>query len=133
MEKNLDKVRWFSLSVNPNAIPILEKNLDKVCWKSLSVNVNAISILENNFDKIDWDYISMNPNAISILEKNRDKIDWYNLSRNPSICIVYDYQDMKRQRSWIHEELAMAVYHPRHVMRHMEQYNYNLCEDEELK
>ena len=37
----LDKVDWYMLSGNPNAIPILEKNLDKVNWGWLCVNPNA--------------------------------------------------------------------------------------------
>ena len=28
----IDKVSWYALSTNPNAIHILEKNLDKVSW-----------------------------------------------------------------------------------------------------
>ena len=45
VEKNLDKIDWYYLSGNINAISILEKNLSKVNRKSLSLNTNAISIL----------------------------------------------------------------------------------------
>ena len=55
------------LSFNPNAIPILEKNLDKIDWYSLSKNPNAIYILEKNPDKIDWGSLSKNPNALHLL------------------------------------------------------------------
>ena len=48
----IDKVDWYALSNNPNAIHILEKNLDKVSWYWLSDNPNAIHILEKNLDKV---------------------------------------------------------------------------------
>jgi hypothetical protein len=34
------------MSFNPNAIPILENNLDKINWFMLSRNPNAIALLE---------------------------------------------------------------------------------------
>ena len=83
LEKNLNKVNWYMLSRNPNAIHILEKNLDKVDWRWLSSNHNAIHILEKNLDKVNWDGLSENHNAIHILEKNLDKVNWYRLSKNP--------------------------------------------------
>jgi len=39
--ERLEQMNWFSLSANPNAIPLLEANLDKVCWVSLSENPKA--------------------------------------------------------------------------------------------
>ena len=30
IEKNIDKINWYELSTNPNAICILEKNIDKI-------------------------------------------------------------------------------------------------------
>ncbi len=39
--ERLEQMNWFSLSSNPNAIPLLEANLDKVCWVSLSENPKA--------------------------------------------------------------------------------------------
>ena len=55
-EKNLDKLDWNNLSLNPNAIDLLEKNLDKINWLFLSKNLNAIHFLEKNLDKIYWDF-----------------------------------------------------------------------------
>jgi hypothetical protein len=80
-----DKLDWFWLSRNPNAIDLLENNLNEVDWDALSSNPNAIHILENNLDKVDWDLLCYNPNAIHLLKNNQDKINWYWLSRNPSI------------------------------------------------
>jgi hypothetical protein len=61
-----DKVDWYQLSRNPNAIHLLEKNLDKVNWSQLSANPNAIHILEKNLDKVHWGFLSQNPNIFTI-------------------------------------------------------------------
>jgi len=83
-KKNLKKINWNMLSMNPNAITFLEKHLDKVNWSSLSCNPNAIHLLEKYPDNIDWYYLSKNPNAIHILEKYPKKINWRKLSQNPN-------------------------------------------------
>ena len=77
-----NKIDWYNLSGNLNAISILEKNLDKIDWCNLSVNINAIHLLEKNVEKIDWFWLSSNINAVPLLEKNIDKIHWGELSRN---------------------------------------------------
>jgi len=38
LEKNLNKINWWELSTNPNAIPLLEKNMDKINWRNLYNN-----------------------------------------------------------------------------------------------
>ena len=81
----LDKIDWWELSKNPNAIHLLEQNMNKINWSCISSNPNAINLLEQNMDKIDWDGLSYNPNAINLLEQNIDKIDWWHLSENPNI------------------------------------------------
>ena len=48
---------------------------DKINWYLLSRNLNAINLLEYNLDKINWDNLSENPNAIHLLEQNLDKIN----------------------------------------------------------
>jgi hypothetical protein len=94
LEKNLDKVNWYRLSKNPNAISILENNLDKVNWVGLSINPNpnAISILENNIN-------------------NLHKVDWNFLSENPSIFQI-DYDEMRENFHEMAEEIAKIVWHP---------------------
>ena len=32
LEKNLNNINWYAVSLNPSVIPMLEKNLDKVNW-----------------------------------------------------------------------------------------------------
>ena len=65
-------------------IPIykLRKWIDpnKIFWFHLSVNPNAIELLEANPYKINWYYLSGNPNAIELLKANPNKIDWSILS-----------------------------------------------------
>ena len=100
MEKNLDKVDWYYLSLNPNAIPILEKNLDNV----------------------DWSRLSRNPNAIPILEKNLDKVYWECLSENPNIFTL-NTQAMRNRCINFAEELAAYVFHPDRVFRFAYQFN----------
>ena len=41
---------------------ILKNNIDKINWFWLSLNHNAIDLLKENQDKIDWNYIARNPN-----------------------------------------------------------------------
>jgi hypothetical protein len=38
LEQNQDKINWFFLSENPNAIHLLEQNQDKIHWYRLSGN-----------------------------------------------------------------------------------------------
>ena len=57
IEKQKDKIHWYYLSYNDNAIHILEKNVDKIGWEGLSCNINAISICKNpNIFGCDYDY-----------------------------------------------------------------------------
>jgi hypothetical protein len=60
----------------------LRENPDKIDWYELSQNPNAIDLLRENPDKINWRRLSENPNAIEILRENPDKIIWFNLSQN---------------------------------------------------
>jgi hypothetical protein len=34
----MDKIDWFNLSRNSNAIHLLEENKDKICWEYFSSN-----------------------------------------------------------------------------------------------
>jgi hypothetical protein len=93
---------------------MIEKNLDKIHWDKLSMNPNAINILEKNLDKVDWIELSENPNAIHILEKNLDKVSWDGLSENSNI-FEYDYKEIKNtlyNDNGFVEELMMNRFHP---------------------
>ena len=54
------------LSLNLNAIKILEKNQNKINWYSLYSNKNAIKLLEQNQNKINWYNISKNPSIFEL-------------------------------------------------------------------
>ena len=127
LEKNQDKINWYRLSENPNAIHLLEMNLDKPnrgswlsSWSSwswrnwldwLSNRQRSLNLLKKNQYKIDWSKLSLNPNAIHLLEKhidkihwfyflekNKDKIDWYYLSMCFSNkCIAFGFSDNRYQ------------------------------------
>src|ERR1700690_2589122 len=59
-----NKINWYYLSLNPNAIDLLKQNKEKIDWSWLSQNPNAINLLKQNKEKINWDYLSQNPNAM---------------------------------------------------------------------
>ncbi len=112
---DVNKLNWYVISGNLNAIHLLEQNLDKIDWDYLSGNPNAIYLLEQNPDKINWSVLSGNPNAIHLLEKNQDKIDYEFLSRNPSI-FVYNYVELKRRmKETIAEDLMKNRFHPKNM------------------
>ena len=102
MKNNLDKIDWYSLSYNPNAIEILKNNLELICWYRLSLNPNAIELLDkkiqyenkllkndyedlNYYDRVYYFWLSQNPSALGLLKQNQNKINWNTLSYNESI------------------------------------------------
>ena len=46
-------------------------NINKLNWYGLSFNPNAIELLKENKNKINWDYLSLNENAIKLLKENQ--------------------------------------------------------------
>ena len=50
---DINKLIFFDLSENPNAMYLLEENPDNIDWTSLSKNSSSIHILEKNKDNID--------------------------------------------------------------------------------
>jgi hypothetical protein len=107
------------------------KNLDKVDWCKLSINPNAISILENNVDKVDWEVLSTNPNAIPILEKNLDKVNWGKLSLNPNAVHFFcplDYNKMEENMKPFCNELIAKTLHPKRLERICKMYNIEMEE-----
>jgi ribosomal protein L24E len=121
-----DKIEWYYLSQNPNAISILKQNPDKIHWGQLSENPNAMDLLKQNPHKIDWNRLSKNPNAMDLLKQNPDKIDWCRLSYNPNVMEIIcdlDYDVMKKSMAPFAEELTMKVFHPLRMNRIAQQYN----------
>ena len=115
-----NKVNWYYLSFNHNAIHILEQNLDKINWFNLSSNPNAIHLLEQNLDKIQWSKLSSNLNAVHILENNLDKVNWEQLSGNPNathLLFSLDYEKMKEKNKVFFENLVQKVFNPERILK----------------
>ena len=88
--KNLDKLDWWDLSRNKNAVNFLKKYPEKVIWQSACLNqspemLNWIDELysSQNLDMTNnWQFLSCNPYAISILIKYKSFIDHKNINLN---------------------------------------------------
>ena len=52
----MDKVDWYFLSMNPNAIPIMENNMGKVKWSLLPFNTGIFE-LDMDFIKTRMDIL----------------------------------------------------------------------------
>ena len=115
---DINKLNWFCLSANPNAIQLLKANPEKIDWHYLSCNPNAMQLLKNNPDKIYWEYLSYNTSfeAIELLKANPLKIHWYNLSQNPHI-FTYDYEKMRENCLLFKEDLMKERFHPRNLYK----------------
>jgi hypothetical protein len=83
----IEKINWWVLSANQEAIQLLEENYDNIDWVQLGKNPKAIKLLEKELQvrpqNIYWYSLSGNPKAFPILDKNRDKIVWSIFSGNP--------------------------------------------------
>ena len=128
---NQHRIDWDALSDNTAAIDLLTANQHRINWTGLSGNTAAIDLLTANQALIDWDSLSYNPAAMDLILANLDKASKPRLGTNPSI-FTYDYAGMKTARAKVFnpEELAMIVFHPDRVVRHFNDYNYNIGEDE---
>jgi hypothetical protein len=118
-----NKIDWYNLSGNVNAISILEKNIDKINWEQLSVNINAIHLLEKNVEKIDWFWLSSNINAVPLLEKNIDKIHWGELSRNKNA-----YHLLKQNPDKIHWNELLYYEKSKHANSSSKKNKFILCD-----
>jgi hypothetical protein len=72
----INKLNWYFLSSNPNAISLLEDNFDNIDWFYLSSNPNGIDLLIQNFEYINVHMLSANPSGIDILRKHQKHIVW---------------------------------------------------------
>jgi hypothetical protein len=104
----IEKINWWVLSRNPEAIHLLEANRDKIDWVQLGKNPKAIKLLEEELkvrpQNIYWYSLSGNPEAIKILNKNKDKIVWSIFSENPNAG------ELLRERIEFEEKLPKKKY-----------------------
>jgi len=80
---NSNAIDLFSCNTHPKAIEWLSTHPDLISWYYLSSNPNAMPLLLKYPEKISWDRLSQNPSSIDMLLENPDKIYWTNFSRNP--------------------------------------------------
>jgi hypothetical protein len=113
----MDKIDWYYLSTNPNAIHLLEKNLDKIDWEQLCKNPNGIFLLKNNMDKIknggnngfSFIYLSYNPNMLYLF-------------------FDYDYDLMKQKNNYFTSELIAYIFHPQRLLRFCKNINIEISD-----
>jgi len=93
LEKNIDKINWYNLSLNhsSDAIRLFETTTyvnDKCFWYNLSSNPYAIHLIEQKIklnqqsDFIRWDRLALNPNAMHLFEQYMDNINWKWITQN---------------------------------------------------
>jgi hypothetical protein len=104
----IEKINWWVLSANQEAIQLLEENYDNIDWVQLGKNPKAIKLLEKELQvrpqNIYWYSLSGNPKAIPILDKNRDKIVWSIFSGNPKAG------ELLKDRVEFEKKLPLAKY-----------------------
>ena len=106
---NMNYVNMYHLcSYNPNVVNIVNIMLENdpevihlLCWYSLSINPMAVPILEKYPFKINWDVIVRNMNAFHLIKKYSHLISdlgWEMLSRNPyATAFLRQFPDKVRQ------------------------------------
>lgn len=124
------------MSENPEALAILKKNPNKIKWANLCLNENpeALELLEDNVDKIDWRMLSRNPLGVDLISKNLSKLYyecWSELSTNPGIFEI-DYEVLKKRMEPLREDLMKACFHPQRLRYYLENYDYDIGDEEYL-
>lgn len=72
-----DKLVWFNLCANPNAVGYIESYPYKVYWGNIWINPNAVHLFENSPAlNANWMFVSKNAGAISLLSRNIESVFW---------------------------------------------------------
>jgi hypothetical protein len=120
-----DKIDWYSLTANPNAIELLKEYPHKIEWECLSANPAAIDWLKENKNVIDWGMLSENPNAIQLLKENRKKIHWEKLCKNPNAIEL-----LKKNRKKINWRLLCLNENAFELIKERVEYEMSLTPEE---
>jgi hypothetical protein len=142
----MDKIDWYLLSSNENAIHILEKNKEWIDWSALSSNANAIPLLKKYKELIDYNIIYYNPNVFNlfkILEINKLDISNINTSKisnlfsNPNLYTI-DYYNLKwKMYTGIGNELYGKMYAVKNIHKFkywgVDGFDDYIEDDDELK
>lgn len=115
---DIEKINWWVLSANPEAIQLLEANRDKINWVQLGTNPKAIKLLEEELQvrpqNIYWYSLSGNPEAGKLLKRNPHKIVWSIFSENPIACELLKENpkdgELLKERVEFEDTLTMKKY-----------------------
>jgi hypothetical protein len=111
--QHLDKIDWYYLSANENAIPIIKQFLDLCHMDWLCQNRNATQLIEEilltNPEKITsdcWSWLCKNPNAFHLFNKYQhligNHINWSSICLNESIIEFDNKQYNKLKNKYTH-------------------------------
>jgi hypothetical protein len=105
LQEHIDKIDWYSICVNPNAIHLIRDKLrddpNAINWKGLCKNTNPEVIpliqtqLAQNPGSIDGRALCNNPNAIPLIEQQiRDdpNFRFYEIATNPNAIHLIEEQ-----------------------------------------
>jgi len=89
--ENIDKLDWWELSRNKNAVGFLKKYKKRIIWKAacLSQSIEMLNWIDELYSsqQLDmyenWEFLSCNPHAIDILIKHKNFINKKNINLNP--------------------------------------------------
>ena len=107
-------LNWRRLSANPCAIDLLRKNIDKIDWKQLAINPNPEVVellsLPENTERLEWRGVPPENNAYNTelfdVDGTENNIDWgvLSLSRNEKTI------ESLRKRAEYEDTLTEAEY-----------------------
>lgn len=100
---NIHLLCWYSLSMNPIAVPLLEKYPEKVYWSVIVRNPKAFQLIKKNIDKIDdlgWEMLSRNPYASEFLKQYPYKVRMHQVYIDPSDLPIDQIDDNKESTNW---------------------------------
>jgi hypothetical protein len=92
LEENEDKINWFFLSYNNNAVRLQIRYPEKLNWSIVSEYTDSLDLLENNKELIDWEYIIRNKNkdVIKYVKENISKSCIKNSPLHLNYKYIYD-------------------------------------------
>ena len=102
---DINKIDWFWLPLNPNAIELLKENQDKINWCNLSKNPNIFTniCIEKNYNYIEikenFKNIRKEINANIFNSKNIEKWNDLGFSENVEMLKIRDWLN-KNKLNW---------------------------------
>ena len=108
MRKNVDKINWFYLSKNEEAIDLLLNYQDRIDWNAIVSNKNpkVIHLIEKNLDKIHIPSLVLNKYAFNLIieynliSENISNWLWWYIGQSPYIEYFWKY--FENDCCWYH-------------------------------